>query len=706
MNDSLPRCLRVRLFDHSLPLILKCRYRMALFAAFSILPAILSAQWTVNTANRAEVRQFYKSIYFASESPTLEWTGNFTTGDAGTTSAAFQESVRLRINFFRALVGVPADIVFDPALHASCQQAALMMSVNRALSHNPPNTWQFWTAAGAEAASKANIYLGFNGSEAVNGYVKDNGINNTAVGHRRWFFYPQSKKMATGDVPADSVAGLRDGNAIWVVDTDHFNDPRPATRDDFVAWPPPGYTPYNLLSARWSFSYPEADFSTAIVSVTKGGQAVSVIPEEFQDGSGENTIVWKMEGLDPAGSGQEWPRPNGETTYAVSVQNVKIGSQTRDFNYQSTVFDPAAHEPADQIPLSGPAIVARGTPRQYSLPAWPGADGLRWQVFQSSPGGFLDDAESGATRFSTNITNTGTQPAYPVTVATSAPSGAHAFHLTQFNNSAPQSLTLAAPFLVTAQTQISWQSKIGFATTVQKARLEVSDDVGRTWTTVWEKAGVDSPPVDNAWQLVEVNLGAFAGRLVTVRFIFAVVGAGSYYADSKASVGWLFDDVRLTGAEIPENPQERLSANGLSFQFTPNTLGTFRLMATPYLYDMAYGDWSAIVDVNVLAGPQDLFADAEIFENGWAGSARFGYFTWDNWPWMLHYDHGWVYFAGSPQMWFLYDPGLGGWIFTSQQAYPFMYDFNRAAWLQFNGRDSTNRVFYRYGDQEGWIFAP
>ena len=77
-----------------------------------------------------------------------------TTCDAGTTSAAFRDSVLLRLNYFRAMAGVPADVTFSDTYNAKAQQAALMMSVNNQLSHNPPTIWQCYTADGAEAAGQ------------------------------------------------------------------------------------------------------------------------------------------------------------------------------------------------------------------------------------------------------------------------------------------------------------------------------------------------------------------------------------------------------------------------------------------------------------------------------------------------------------------------------------------------------------------------
>jgi len=68
-------------------------------------------------------------------------------------------------------------------------------------------------------------------------------------------------------------------NAVWVVDDANYWGPRPATRNAFVSWPPPGYVPYPVVYPRWSFSYPSADFSAATVTMTSNGVPVPVAQE-------------------------------------------------------------------------------------------------------------------------------------------------------------------------------------------------------------------------------------------------------------------------------------------------------------------------------------------------------------------------------------------------------------------------------------------
>src|SRR5687768_6015497 len=149
-----------------------------------LLSGVAQAQPTalsVNPASREEVRQFFRTVFHASENVPLEWTGNYATGSAGDTSAAHKEAVRLRINFYRALVGVPADVTFSSSYNGIAQHAALLMSVNNALSHTPPPSWTLYSAVAAQGALNSNLALGQSGPDAVSGYMADAGDNNAAV---------------------------------------------------------------------------------------------------------------------------------------------------------------------------------------------------------------------------------------------------------------------------------------------------------------------------------------------------------------------------------------------------------------------------------------------------------------------------------------------------------------------------------------------
>ena len=291
----------------------------------------------VNPQDRQASLDFFNNIYHASEGVPIDWTGNPATCNEGTTSAVFRQAIRLRINYFRAMAGVPGIVALSDGFNRKAQKAALMMSVNNQLSHIPPPTWTCYSAEGAQAAGSSNLFLGVYSVNAIDGYMYDPGDGNYAVGHRRWILYPQTQLMGSGDIPP--VNGYLAANALWVFD--QFGT-RPATREEFVAWPPPGYVPYQVVFPRWSFAYAGADFASTSVSMTLQGNTIAVNMDPVVNGYGENTFVWEPQV--PSGTA-----PTTDQDYTVSISNVIVNGSPRSFVYHVIVFNPGAQVPKANI---------------------------------------------------------------------------------------------------------------------------------------------------------------------------------------------------------------------------------------------------------------------------------------------------------------------------------------------------------------------
>lgn len=285
---------------------------------------------------RAEVVQHYQSVFVPGNNVALVWTGNLAGCVPGTTNAAHQQAVIDRVNYHRALVGLPA-VTLDPGMPTTqVQAAALMMSANNALSHTPPTSWTCYSADGAAGAASANITLGAMGVAAIVGLMDDAGSNNTATGHRRWILFPPRSSMSTGDVPGGNTPP-RPANALHVFGA---STTRPATPDG-IAWPPAGFVPYQNLpirSNRWSFSYPGADFTNAQVTMTGPAGNVPVTLEPLATGFGDNTIVFLPAGV-------SYAQPSADTTYSVTVRNVGGAGVPATFSYTVTIIDPDAAPP-------------------------------------------------------------------------------------------------------------------------------------------------------------------------------------------------------------------------------------------------------------------------------------------------------------------------------------------------------------------------
>jgi hypothetical protein len=332
-----------------------------------------SAALSVNTHDRAEVVHFYNTVYRASDDLLSGWNGDRENCAAGEISTEYQMAMLQRINYFRTMAGLPANITLNQSWSSKRQEAALMFSAEGKLSHEPPANWSCYTSDASQAASKSNISIGREGPAAIDSFVDDPGLGNYFVGHRRWMLHPPQEVMGVGSVPAGS--GKFAAACVWVISS--FGA-RPETPDG-VAWPPAGYVPYRVMprwSNRWSFSYPKASFSGATVAMEHEGSEVPLTIEPFENnrGYGDNSLVWKPNGV-PLG------RPNKDLTYTVVLKNVTIDGVKRQFSYQVTIVDPDPAPAFSSIILHGKEVTL----------TW---DGVAVLQIASDPFGLWQDASN------------------------------------------------------------------------------------------------------------------------------------------------------------------------------------------------------------------------------------------------------------------------------------------------------------------------
>jgi hypothetical protein len=150
-------------------------------------------------------------------------------------------------------------------------------------------------------------------------------VTTPSVGHRRWFLYPPHKVMGIG-------ATFSERNSAYTIWVHRKPESRPSS-PEWVAWPPRGYVPFKILPGFWSFSYPNASFRNAKVTMRHNGARISVSLQKVRNGYGDNTLVWKPKSLPTRA-------PLEDETYSVAISGVSIGGSTRSFNYEVTVIDP------------------------------------------------------------------------------------------------------------------------------------------------------------------------------------------------------------------------------------------------------------------------------------------------------------------------------------------------------------------------------
>lgn len=96
---------------------------------------------SVNPQDRQASLHFFLEHYQNAPDAPVSWTGDHSTCAPGVTGLGFQQAITRRINYFRAMAGVPAEVTLSTDSTRKAQAAALMMSANGQLSHSPPPTW-------------------------------------------------------------------------------------------------------------------------------------------------------------------------------------------------------------------------------------------------------------------------------------------------------------------------------------------------------------------------------------------------------------------------------------------------------------------------------------------------------------------------------------------------------------------------------------
>lgn len=283
---------------------------------------------TIDNWSRSAVASFFHNEYTPPLGVPMQWTGNANNCIAGTTSQAYLDATFQLINYYRGMVDL-VDVTNDTSTNAGSQEAALIMSANGALSHNPPSNWTCWTATGASAAGSSNLALGNAGPNAIIAYVKDYGSGNYFVGHRRWILYPRRNQFGSGSVGETTQSA----NALYVFTS---TVARPATPDK-VAWPPEGFVPYQVAYPRWSLSLntsSSVSFGSANVSMTEGATPVSLsVVSRTDNGYGDNTIVWEPSGLSFSAGMQD-------RRFTVTVSDILVSGTPQTEVYDVVVIDP------------------------------------------------------------------------------------------------------------------------------------------------------------------------------------------------------------------------------------------------------------------------------------------------------------------------------------------------------------------------------
>lgn len=305
--------------------------------------------------SRSDALLLYQQLYLPANSTLPAYTGDVDGCVPGSMGSARQNALLAQVNYFRAMAGVQS-VVLDDGLSAQAQNVSLVMAANKTLTHLPSHNLKCFTPLAATAATASNLNLrsNVNASEwpafplaptAIADQMLDVGDQNIDVRHRFWLLHPRLFRVGIGESYAfhsdmrnnpetnqpHQVRLASTYGATYVIDpqVNYWAD-WSAARDGFVAWPPPGYVPRQVVYPRWSLHFANGlPLGNASVQMWLDNMPISLAV--VHRGAEKQTLVW--EPLLDLGT-LDW-----SVDHVVRVIVEGVGNQA--IAYQVALFDPA-----------------------------------------------------------------------------------------------------------------------------------------------------------------------------------------------------------------------------------------------------------------------------------------------------------------------------------------------------------------------------
>lgn len=542
--------------------------------------------FTVNPMNRNDVLSFYQHVYQSSENydSVMAWTGSHSSCSAGTVSSTFVDHVRRRVNYYRAMAGLNADITMNTAATvqtesdpyiaaasttktAAAQSAALLISRTGTLTHNPSTSSACFTNIAGNGSYFGNIAIGTYGPGAIDAYMEED-ENNLDVGHRRWILYTQATNFATGDVP--TVQGYNPSNTLYVRQR---STELAAYTAKFIPWPNAGFCPWQHSTAHWSLSYPGADFSSATVSVSKNGVAQTVTNIQANQGYGNNAVVWQVAGVPNSGS---------DTTYQVTVSGIGGTNVPTSHSYSITFFDPNVL--LDSPTISGSNSIPT-TGGSYAVSGVNIAEEYQLEVGKKTTASWTDGAEDATPQLITEGPITG----YTQRQTAVKRSGSKAFRLSYMNaGNTLQWIEWDRVILPKSNASIQYYLRRGFMLPTTTFAIQYSLNDGGSWTDVPGSAIVGTS-TNNVTESVFVSKthtfpAETANKPTRLRMVYRKPSnAGEFIASQHAEVGAFVDDMSVTNCEwMSKRTLTLLPATTTSFDLNATTAGEALIDGSSY----------------------------------------------------------------------------------------------------------------------------
>lgn len=267
----------------------------------------------------------------------------------------------------------------------------------------------------------------------------------------------------------------------------------------------------------------------------------------------------------------------GNATYAVHFTGLGFSHTVSNVRVQNGQNTKVNFVPVYQPPtLSGSTTPLAGFQTQVGIGSTPGAGGYTVRTSRLMENEWSEGAEDGGAHVTIQAT-----AGYEVISDRAKATGTYSYRLVHAGPE-PQIVTVNRTLLATSLSRLRFWKRLGYATSEEIARAQVSNDGGATWTTLWSDAG-DGTAGDQFFSDVTIDLSSYDGQAIMVRIVYDYAG-GSYYPQTDhAGVGFYFDVLRVTEArELTDTVEASYGPDIEAVAFTPATTGTYLIQARAF----------------------------------------------------------------------------------------------------------------------------
>ncbi|MEY2428983.1 MAG: hypothetical protein QOJ40_1868 [Verrucomicrobiota bacterium] len=248
--------------------------------------------------------------------------------------------------------------------------------------------------------------------------------------------------------------------------------------------------------------------------------------------------------------------------------------------------------------ISGPNPAALNQSNSYTFTPVGAATAYQWQQTQLSPYNAIEGAENAFT----NVTVT-SSAGYSVLTNDIKASGSFSFHLAHPDPPTSQFIVLNPLLRPRTNSQLAFAKRLGFATTDQVARAQISTNGGAVWQDLWSQAGTGGSG-DSAFTRITNSLTAYAGLSVQIRFVYEFV-SGGYFNQTSGGVGLYLDDIGISNADQLLNPVTNNVLSGTSFAFYPTNAADYLLFARAQINSRTL-NWGPALRVTAALAPPGI----------------------------------------------------------------------------------------------------